>query len=112
MRDHSDKVRDRDFNPGIVGLIADPDEIDAPTEAMPATEEMAAVEQVIDEMRPAFRADGGDVDLVDVSGDLILVHLTGTCAGCRLATMTLGGVQARITETLGRPVRVVPVQRV
>ena len=71
-----------------------------------------AISRVIQEMRPTFKADGGDVDLVDVSGDLILVQLSGTCAGCQLASATLGGVQARVTETIGRPVRVVPVQRV
>ena len=75
-------------------------------------QEILAIGRVIDEMRGTFKADGGDVALVDVSGDLILVHLTGTCAGCQLAGTTLGGVQARITSTLGRPVRVVPVQQV
>ena len=77
-----------------------------------AAQEIVAIGRVIEEMRPSFKVDGGDVDLVDVSGDLILVTLSGTCAGCQMASSTLGGVQARITETIGRPVRVVPVQQV
>lgn len=80
--------------------------------ALTPAQEILAIGRVIDEMRGTFKADGGDVALVDVSGDLILVHLTGSCAGCQLAGTTLGGVQARITSTLGRPVRVVPVQQV
>ena len=80
--------------------------------ALTAAQEIVAIGRVIEEMRPSFKADGGDVDLVDVSGDLILVTLSGTCAGCQMASSTLGGVQARVTETIGRPVRVVPVQQV
>lgn len=48
------------------------------------------VERSLDTVRPALQADGGGVDLVDVSDDgVVSVRLTGACGGCPMATMTL-----------------------
>ncbi|MBL9059598.1 MAG: Fe-S cluster assembly protein NifU [Mangrovicoccus sp.] len=74
-------------------------------------QEVIAISRVIDELRPVFLRDGGDVQLVDVEGSLVLVRLTGACAGCQIASQTLGGIQQRISETLGRPFRVMPVAK-
>lgn len=78
---------------------------------MSAAREAIVVSKIIDEMRPTFRRDGGDVELVDMEGSLVLVNLVGACSGCQLAASTLGGIAQKITETLGRPVRVMPVAR-
>lgn len=75
----------------------------APAAAAPApvaaparspVQEVIAISRVIDELRPVFLRDGGDVQLVDVEGSLVLVHLTGACAGCQLASQTLGGINS------------------
>ena len=76
--------------------------------ARAAEDEKAVVEAVLEEMRPRFRADGGDVELVDIVGPRIRVLLQGTCSGCQLAGLTLGGLQKRLAEALGRAVLVVP----
>jgi len=76
--------------------------------ALSAEEESAAVLAVLDEMRPRFRADGGDVDFVDIVGPRVRVILKGNCSGCQLAGLTLGGLQKRLAEVLGRTVLVVP----
>jgi Fe-S cluster biogenesis protein NfuA len=48
------------------------------------------VQQVINEIRPNLQADGGDVELVDVSDDgVVKVRLVGACAGCPMSQMTL-----------------------
>ena len=47
------------------------------------------VESVLDRIRPMMQADGGDVELVDVQGNRARVRLTGMCAGCPSAHMTL-----------------------
>ncbi|MCB6178322.1 NifU family protein [Rhodobacter sp. Har01] len=73
--------------------------------------EMALAAAVIEEMRPRLIADGGDVELVDIQGIRVLVRMTGACAGCQIAGLTLGGLSARMTSALGRPVRCVPVAR-
>ncbi len=47
------------------------------------------VEAALEQIRPALRADGGDVELVDVSDGVVKLRLRGACAGCPMATMTL-----------------------
>jgi NifU-like protein len=67
------------------------------------------IEGVIDEMRPVFKRDGGDCDLVDVDGDHVYVRLTGACNGCQMENLTLNGIRERLSEALGRMTHVVPV---
>ncbi len=48
------------------------------------------VQKVLDEVRVNLQADGGDVELVDVTSDgVVKVQLQGACNGCPGATMTL-----------------------
>jgi len=47
------------------------------------------VAEVLDKIRPALVADGGDVELIDVNNGTVKVKLTGACAGCPFSTMTL-----------------------
>lgn len=48
------------------------------------------VQEVLQLIRPALQADGGDVELVDVTEDgIVSVRLTGACGSCPMSTMTL-----------------------
>lgn len=47
------------------------------------------VEKAIEEVRPWLKADGGDVELIDIEDDVVKVKLKGSCAGCPMAQMTL-----------------------
>lgn len=59
------------------------------------------VEKVLDKIRPALQADGGDVELVDVEEGVVKVRLTGACHGCPMAAMTLkGGIEALLKEEI------------
>ena len=50
----------------------------------------AEVEKVIKEIQPSLRADGGDIELVDVTEDgTVKVKLKGACAGCPMSMITL-----------------------
>jgi len=69
------------------------------------------IEAVIESIRPQLQADRGDVELVDVDGDIVYVYLTGACAGCQMASLTLSGIQQRLMEALGEFIRLVPVQQ-
>jgi Fe-S cluster biogenesis protein NfuA len=40
-------------------------------------------------VRPFLQADGGNIELVGVDGNCVSVRLTGKCAGCPSAHMTL-----------------------
>ena len=51
------------------------------------------IEETLDrEVRPMLRQDGGDIELIDVDGNRVLVALRGHCAMCRAAEFTLDGV--------------------
>jgi Fe-S cluster biogenesis protein NfuA len=59
------------------------------------------VESVLDRVRPFMQADGGDIELVDVAGNSAEVKLTGMCAGCPSAHMTLYlGVETALREEI------------
>jgi Fe-S cluster biogenesis protein NfuA len=60
------------------------------------------VESTLDTVRPALRADGGDVELVDVTDEgVVSVRLTGACGGCPMSTMTLRmGIERVLREQL------------
>jgi Fe-S cluster biogenesis protein NfuA len=47
------------------------------------------VEEALNKIRPSLRADGGDVELVDVTDGVVKVKLTGACGGCPMSQMTL-----------------------
>jgi Fe-S cluster biogenesis protein NfuA len=47
------------------------------------------VEVALSKVRPALQADGGDVELVDVTEGVVKLKLRGACAGCPMSTMTL-----------------------
>lgn len=57
------------------------------------------VEAALAQIRPALQADGGDVELVDVNDGTVKLKLTGHCAGCPLAAMTLKeGIERIVKE--------------
>jgi Fe-S cluster biogenesis protein NfuA len=59
------------------------------------------VEGVLDRVRPLMQADGGDIELVDVSGNRATVRLVGTCSACPSAQMTLFfGVELALREEI------------
>jgi Fe-S cluster biogenesis protein NfuA len=48
------------------------------------------VEKALDKVRPSLKADGGDVQLVDVDKEgVVKVKLMGACGGCPMSQMTL-----------------------
>jgi Fe-S cluster biogenesis protein NfuA len=48
------------------------------------------VQKVLEMIRPALQADGGDVELVEVGDDgVVKVRLVGACGHCPMSTMTL-----------------------
>ena len=47
------------------------------------------VAECIEEVRPSLKADGGDIELIDVENDTVKVKLKGACNGCPMSAMTL-----------------------
>lgn len=68
------------------------------------------VEAALNQIRPALLADGGDVDLVDVNEGVVTLRLTGACAGCPMATMTLRqGIERVLKEQVPQVKEVIAV---
>jgi Fe-S cluster biogenesis protein NfuA len=48
------------------------------------------VEEALKSIRPGLQADGGDVELVEVTEDgVVKVRLKGACGGCPMSQLTL-----------------------
>jgi Fe-S cluster biogenesis protein NfuA len=59
------------------------------------------VDAVLGRIRPFMQADGGDIEVVDVHGNCAEVRLTGMCAGCPSAHMTLYlGVETALRDEI------------
>jgi len=58
--------------------------------------------EVLDKIRPSIQADGGDVDLIDIREDnVVVVRLKGACGTCPMATLTLkAGIERILKETI------------
>lgn len=69
------------------------------------------VEKVIDEIRPALQADGGNIELIDIEeGGIVKVKLTGACGSCPMSQLTLKrGVEARLKAKIPEVKEVVAV---
>ncbi|MEK6691973.1 MAG: NifU family protein [Nitrospirota bacterium] len=58
------------------------------------------VKDVLNEIRPMLKADGGDVELVEVTPDgSVKLKLLGACGHCPMSIMTLKmGIEKRLKE--------------
>ncbi len=77
-------------------------EVDRPPRPRHLTniEKIKLIEQTLErEIKPALKQDGGDIQLVDVDGDRVLVKLIGTCASCTMSQVTLKDyVESKLKE--------------
>ena len=59
-------------------------------EALTNIQKIKMIEDVLErEIRPALRKDGGDIELIDVDGDFVMVSLRGACVSCVASQTTL-----------------------
>jgi Fe-S cluster biogenesis protein NfuA len=75
----------------------------APLGAAERAERLGQLQALIELMRPAVQADGGDLVLVgaDVESGVVEVQLQGACSSCAISASTLqGGVERILTERL------------
>lgn len=70
------------------------------------------VQKAIQSIRPGLQADGGDVELVDVTDDgIVKVKLLGACHGCPMSQMTLKmGIEKHLQKIIPGVKSVVSVQ--
>lgn len=70
------------------------------------------IEETLDrEIKPALKKDGGDIELIDVDGNIVLVKLRGTCATCSASQVTLKNyVETKLRELVTSELVVEEVQ--
>jgi len=57
---------------------------------MTALQKIKKIEDVLErEIRPGLRKDGGDIELIDVDGDFVIVALRGACKSCHKSQTTI-----------------------
>ena len=68
------------------------------------------VAEVLEAIRPSLQADGGDIELVEVTDDgVVKVQLQGACHGCPMSQITLSqGVERVLKDRVEGVTSVVP----
>ncbi len=68
------------------------------------------VEKVLEKIRPALRADGGDVELLDITDGVVKVKLRGACGGCPMSQITMTqGIEKEIKKAIPEVKKVLAV---
>ena len=69
------------------------------------------IEAALNKVRPGLQADGGNVELIDVTEDgIVKVKMTGACGGCPMSQMTLKmGIEKAIKEEVPEVKEVIAV---
>lgn len=60
------------------------------------------IEHTLEVIRPYLQADGGDVEFVDVSGDMVVkLRLLGTCSNCNMSRFTMkAGIEDSLIKAI------------
>ncbi|MCX7765442.1 MAG: NifU family protein [Candidatus Sumerlaeia bacterium] len=59
------------------------------------------VKEELNKIRPFLQVEGGDVEYVEISNDVVKVRLKGMCACCPMSMMTLKyGIEKRLKEAI------------
>jgi NifU-like protein len=84
----------------IRGKKAGKDETAAKPKKLTNLQKIQLIQRTISEqIRPLLKADGGDIDLIDVEGSKVIVAFRGMCSKCPTAEFTLKDVvEARLKE--------------
>ena len=73
---------------------------------------MGRVEEALDTMRAFLRADGGDVELLDIDDNMsVKIRLLGACASCQMSIMTMkAGIEEAVRKAVPTVKEVVAVE--
>jgi len=92
----NEEVENKETEPDDMGGYVDQD-IDDKEYMKSITER---VDESLDEIRNILAMDGGGIELVEVTDDMVAkVRLMGHCAGCMGARMTMSGIVEQILQS-------------
>ncbi|HRR34777.1 MAG TPA: Fe-S cluster assembly protein NifU [Kiritimatiellia bacterium] len=80
-----------------------------PKKRLSNLQKMKLIEEIIDrEIRPQLQKDGGDIELIDIEGDRVIIAFRGMCAGCQSAAYTRQDfIEAKLREFVDPAITVV-----
>ncbi len=68
-------------------------------------QKIALIQEIIEsEIRPGLQADEGDIELIDIDGNKVIVALRGMCSGCLMADVTIKGIQGKLKELVSEEI--------
>jgi NifU-like protein len=77
----------------------------APKKKLTNIQKIAIIQEIIErEIRPLLQSDGGDVELIDVEGNKVIVSLRGMCTGCLMADVTLKNIEKKLKELVSEEI--------
>lgn len=60
---------------------------------------IALIQDIIDkEIRPRLQADGGDIDLIDIDNNRVIVALRAMCVSCPMGSVTIRSIEEKLRE--------------
>lgn len=70
-----------------------------PKKPLTNIQKIAKIQEVVEkEIRPMLQQDGGDVELIDVDGNRVVLALRGLCTSCPSAGLTRSGIETKLKE--------------
>ena len=74
-------------------------------------QKIALIQEVLEtDIRPLLQADNGDMELIDIDGNRVLVSLRGMCSGCTTSHVTLKGIEKKLRELVHEDITVEEVR--
>jgi NifU-like protein len=91
--------------PDIEDILRDIWSVKAPPEKpkepkkLTTLQKIALIQEVIEkEIRPRLQEDGGDIELIDIEGNKVIVGLRGMCVACPMGGVTMKGIEEKLRE--------------
>ena len=95
----------------IIDTYYKKEESEAQKSTLSPAQKILKINNIIEtQISPELRKDGGDITLVDIDGNKVLVKLRGKCSGCKNSHLTLKAfVESTLRETVDKNIDVIEV---
>jgi len=76
-----------------------------PRKKLTNIQKIAMIQEIIEkEIRPLLQAHGGDIELIDVDGNKVIVALRAMCIGCLMAHVTIKDIEKKLKELVSEEI--------
>jgi NifU-like protein len=70
-------------------------------------QKIALIQDILEkEIRPRLQADGGDLELIDIDGNKVIIALRAMCVGCPMGGITIKSIEDRLKELVSENIAV------